>query len=200
MQTPVLKLDPRDNVLIALADLNQGEPIQFEGESYTLVSNVPAKHKFATEDLFVGDDVVMYGVMVGAAVKQIQRGERLTTSNVQHHASGFHEQSVEYHWASPDVSRWKERTFLGYHRSDGQVGTRNYWVVVPLVFCENRNIGVLKQAFEEELGFAMPQIYRRQVAELARLYADGRSQEIKTRALTEDAAGPARFPSFREGR
>src|SRR5712691_8920563 len=196
MQTRVLKLDRRDNVLIALADLNQGEPIQFEGKTYTLVSNVPAKHKFATEDLSVGDDVVMYGVLVGSAVKQIQRGERLTTSNVQHHASAFHEQSSEYHWTAPDVSRWKERTFLGYYRSDGQVGTRNYWVVVPLVFCENRNIGVLKQAFEEELGFATPQIYRRQVAELARLYQNGQSEEIKTRLLTEDAADPRRSRVF----
>jgi len=121
MQTRVLKLDPRDNVLIALADLNQGEPIQFEGKTYTLVSNVLAKLKLATEDLSVGDDVVMYGVLVGTAVKQIQRGERLTTSNVQHHARAFHEQASEYHWTSPEVARWQERTFLGYHRSDGQV-------------------------------------------------------------------------------
>jgi altronate hydrolase len=192
MQTRVLKLDPRDNVLIALADLNQGEPIQFEGKTYTLVSNVPAKHKFATEDLSVGDDVVMYGVLVGAAVKQIQRGERLTTSNVQHHASAFHEQSSEYHWTSQDVSRWKERTFLGYHRSDGQVGTRNYWVVVPLVFCENRNIGVLKQAFEEELGFATPQIHRRQVAEFAKLYQEGRAEEIQTRVAATNGGDPLR--------
>ena len=196
MQTRVLKLDPRDNVLIALADLNQGEPIQFEGKTYTLVSNVPAKHKFATEDLPVGDDVVMYGVLVGAAVKQIQRGERLTTSNVQHHASAFHEQSSEYHWTSPDVSRWKERTFLGYHRSDGQVGTRNYWVVVPLVFCENRNIGVLKQAFEEELGFATPQIYRRQVAEFAKLYQEGRAEEIQTRVAATNGGDPLRARVF----
>jgi len=62
------------------------------------------------------------------------------------------------------------------------VGTRNYRVVVPLVFCENRNIGVLKQAFEEELGFAMPQIYRRQVAEFAKLYQGGRAEEIQTRS------------------
>src|SRR5205814_5422201 len=82
-------------------------------------------------------------------------------------------------WRPPDVSKWKQRTFLGYHRPDGQVGTRNYWLVIPLVFCENRNIGVLKQAFEEELGFAAPQIYRRQVAELARLYQDGKTEEIK---------------------
>ena len=66
----------------------------------------------------------------------------------------FHEKTEDYRWASPDVSRWRKKTFLGYVRDDGQVGTRNYWLVVPLVFCENRNIGVLKQAFEEELGFA----------------------------------------------
>jgi len=51
--------------------------------------------------------------------------------------------------------------------------------VLPLVFCENRNIGVLKQAFEEELGFATPQIYRRQVAEFAKLYQEGRAEEIQ---------------------
>ena len=67
---------------------------------------------------------------------------------------------------------------------------------MPLVFCENRNIAVLKQAFEEELGFAAPQVYRRQVAELARLYADGRTEEIKTRVLTGEAAGPPRSKLF----
>ena len=161
MPARVLKLDSRDNVLIALADLNQGEQIQFEGQTYPLVSNIPAKHKFSTENLGVGDHVIMYGVLVGAAVKPIQRGERLTTSNVQHQATDFHEKSGKYRWTAPDISRWKQRTFLGYHRSDGQVGTRNYWIVVPLVFCENRNIGVLKQAFEEEVGLcAGLKIYR----------------------------------------
>jgi altronate hydrolase len=50
--------------------------------------------------------------------------------------------------------------------------------VLPLVFCENRNLSVLKQAFEEELGFGKPQIYRHFVRELARLYRDGRTEEI----------------------
>ena len=66
------------------------------------------------------------------------------------------------------------RAFLGYHRPDGQVGTRNYWIVVPLVFCENRNLAVLKQAFEEELGYGTPQTYRRQVAELAKRHREGK--------------------------
>jgi hypothetical protein len=95
----------------------------------------------------------------------------------------------DYSWTAPDVSKWQRKTFRGYRRSDGQVGTRNYWVVVPLVFCENRNIGVLKQAFEEELGFAAPQIYRQQVAELARLYKEGRTEDIKSGQTTGKDAG-----------
>ncbi len=196
MPARVLKLDSGDNALIALADLTQGEQIQFDGQTYELVSNVPAKHKFSAVNLAVGDRVIMYGVLVGAAVKPIQRGERLTTSNVQHQATDFHEKSVEYHWTAPDVSRWKQRTFLGYPRSDGQVGTRNYWIVVPLVFCENRNIGVLKQAFEEELGFAPSQIYRQQVAEFAKLYREGKAEEIQSRIGKPNGTDPARSRVF----
>jgi altronate hydrolase len=196
MPARVLKLDSGDNALIALADLTQGEQIQFDGQTYELVSNVPAKHKFSAENLAVGDRVIMYGVLVGAAVRPIQRGERLTTSNVQHQATDFHEKSVEYHWTPPDVSRWKQRTFLGYHRSDGRVGTRNYWIVVPLVFCENRNIGVLKQALEEELGFAPSQVYRQQVAEFAKLYREGRAEEIQSLIGKPNGTDPARSRVF----
>src|SRR5437879_3085378 len=196
MQNKVLKLDSKDNVLIALTDLCRGEQVSFDSQTYTLEMDVPAKHKFATEDLAAGARVIMYCVLVGKAMETIRRGGLLTTRNIHHEAAAFQGKTEEYRWAPPDVSRWKQREFSGYRRSDGQVGTRNYWIVVPLVFCENRNIAVLKQAFEEELGFAAPQVYRRQVAELARLYADGRSEEIKTRVLTEDAAGPQRSQVF----
>ncbi len=172
MPLNVLQLDPRDNVLIALTDLKAGEHIEFASETHTLVKSVPAKHKFATRNLGTGDAVIMYGVLVGKAVKPIAAGELLTVSNIQHKTARFREHSRDFHWSPPDVSRWKNKTFLGYHRSDGQTGTRNYWLVVPLVFCENKNIQVLKLAFEEELGFAAPQVYRRQVAELARLYRE----------------------------
>ena len=166
MNTKVLQLDSRDNVLIALEELAPEERISFGAQTYTVVSRIPAKHKFATADLGVGADVVMYGVLVGKAMQPIRQGELLTIRNIHHEAAGFHEKAEEFRWTPPDVSRWKDHTFAGYARADGQVGTRNYWLVVPLVFCENRNIAVLKQAFEEELGFAAPQIYRRQVAEL----------------------------------
>src|SRR6267143_6000489 len=138
----------------------------------------------------------MYGVFVGKAVEPIRRGGLLTTENIHHQAAAFHEKIGEFHWTPPDISKWRQRPFLGYRRTDAQIGTRNYWIVVPLVFCENRNIGVLKHAFEEELGFAVPQVYRRQVAELARLYQDGRTEDIKTRALTGDPPGLQRSRIF----
>ena len=197
MPNKVLKLDAKDNVLIALTDLRKGEQIPFDSQVYTLESDVPAKHKFATVDLTIGASVRMYGVLVGKAAEPIRRGGLLTTKNLHHQAASFHEKTGEFHWTPPDVSRWRQREFLGYRRSDGQVGTRNYWIVVPLVFCENRNIAVLKQAFQEELGFAAPQPYRRQVADLARLYQEGRTDEIKTHALTVEATSPQQFRVFK---
>ena len=128
----------------------------------------------------------MYGGLVGTATVPIRRGDLLSTRNIRHAASDFHSSAETVRWTPPDVSAWRERTFLGYQRADGQVGTRNYWLVIPLVFCENRNLGVLKQAFEEELGFALPQIYRRQVAELVRLYREGKAEELKNFQFVQD--------------
>lgn len=174
----LLQLDPRDNVLIALSDLRQGDVVAYGGETYTLVTDVSAKHKFATRDLPLGAEVTMYGVLVGTTTAAVRRGEALTLRNLHHQAAPFHAKAGEFRWTPPDVSRWRDKTFLGYHRPDGQVGTRNHWLVVPLVFCENRNIAVLKQAFEEGLGFAAPQVYREQVSELVELYKSGRTQEV----------------------
>src|SRR5271170_5289814 len=196
MHRNVLQLDTRDNVLIALTDLKAGERVEFGDQTYTLLKNVPAKHKFATRSFDAGDDIVMYGVLVGRAVKPIAAGELLTTGNIHHHAVHFCEQSAEFHWVPSDVSRHKHQIFKGYRRADSQVGTRNYWLVVPLVFCENKNIQVLKQALEEELGFAAPQLYRRQVAELAKLYREGQTKKIEVHALPAEAAPAQRSRLF----
>ena len=175
----VLQLHPNDNVLVALVELAAGARISHSGHDVALTSAVPAKHKFALQAIPAGGTVTMYGVKVGKAMQDIRAGEALTTRNVHHDAAPFHEKTETHAWTPPDVSRWSDRTFAGYHREDGQVGTRNYWLMVPLVFCENRNIGVLKQAFEEELGFAAPPVYKQQVADLARLYASGKIEQIQ---------------------
>ena len=185
MPNPVLKLDTRDNVLIALQDLRKGERIRLSSHDLVLATNVPAKHKLATERLAPGSDIIMYGILIGKAREPIEIGEILTTRNTVHETSPFRESSHETRWTPPDVSPWLQWAFMGYLRADGQVGTRNYWLVVPLVFCENRNIDVLKQAFEEELGFAPPKIYRQQVAELVRRYLKGETPALASESLPE---------------
>lgn len=173
----VLKLHPNDNVIVALQNLKAGEVIDFEGASYVIQHDIDAKHKFVTEDLAIGDHVTMYGVLVGKATKPITKGSQITTFNLKHESEAY---SVEKRvpdnsWKPLDVTKWQSKTFNGYYRKDGSVGIRNYWLVIPLVFCENRNIMVMKDAFERELGFAQPEIYRNQVRELVEAYKNGGS-------------------------
>lgn len=184
----ILRLDARDNVLIALEDLRAGETINHDGLTLTLPAAVAAKHKVVTAARAVGDPVIMYGVLVGRATRPIPAGGAVTTANLKHDSAAFTSERHPHPWTAPDVSRWRERTFLGYHRADGRVGTRNLWLVVPLVFCENRNIAVLRQAFEEELGYAQPPRYRRRVAELASAY-----RHASGGAATAAAAPPRVF-------
>src|SRR5271167_525873 len=102
MNSRVLQLDPRDNVLIALSNLTKGEPVTLGAQSYVLGSDVPAKHKLAMQDLATGADIFMYGLLVGKAVVPIRRGELLTTRNVHHEAAPFREQLHGYRWKPPD--------------------------------------------------------------------------------------------------
>jgi altronate hydrolase len=192
----VLQLSPRDNVFVALSDLKQAESIDCSGRTLLLKSDIPAKHKFASVDLAAGDQVVMYGVVVGEVVQQIAAGELLTTSSIRHRSAPFHSQTSGFHWSPPDIAKWANRAFQGFVRSDGQVGTRNYWVVVPLVFCENKNIQVLKQAFEEELGFAAPPRYRQQVAKLAKRYREGKVADLSADELIGATTTSTQRPLF----
>ena len=155
----LLRIDPRDNVLVALTPLAAGETVTLGGESFSPVVAIPAKQKFAVADMPVGAHVIMYGGIVGRVREAIPRGGLLSTRNVQHDATEFARRESHFHWTAPDVTRWQGRTFQGFHRPDGQVGTRNYWLVIPLVFCENRNVEALREAFEEELGYSRPKKY-----------------------------------------
>src|SRR5947208_3938315 len=76
------------------------------------------------------------------------------------------------------------RTFNGYYRSDGRVGTANYWVFIPLVFCENRNMDVIREALQNELGYAVTEKYKSKTRQLVALYKQG--GDVTTANLTTD--------------
>lgn len=149
MLKKIIQINPNDNVLVALADIEAGEIIHFETNAIKAVTNVKAKHKLAAQDFKVGDSIFMYGVMVGKASLPIQKGEVLTTENVKHQSEEVTKKQTTLSWTIPNVDKWKDKSFMGYHRADGQVGTANVWLFFPLVFCENKNIERLKDIFEE---------------------------------------------------
>lgn len=187
MNHKILQIHPQDNVLVALTDLNSGESIEFDDKSILLKDNTPAKHKFALVDLAKGDLIYMYGSIVGKAVSPIPEGAVLTTANVAHEANTFGKKTGSYKWTAPDHNPFTHRTFNGFHRKDGQVGTANYWIVVPLVFCENRNVEVIKQAFTEELGFGKPNPFKSLVQQMAELFKNGKQEAISSLAVEEIA-------------
>lgn len=166
-KSKVLQIHPKDNVLVALEKLPAGMPIRYNGYEVILQDHIPVKHKLALEDFDVGDEVIMYGVLVGKTTEHVKKGGLLTTENL-HHASNedYQRTTTTVSWDPPDVSAWQEVTFDGYHRSNGQVGTRNYWLFIPMVFCENNNLKVLKDALLTELGYANDNEYRNYVREL----------------------------------
>ncbi|CAL1516700.1 altronate dehydratase family protein [Chitinophaga sp. MM2321] len=194
-----LQIHPDDNVLVALQDLPAGTDISFNGHTIQLQQNISAKHKFLINDINAGAPITMYGVLVGKATKPLAKGESITTENVVHDANSFHEKDGALQWQAPDISKWKDRTFMGYHREDGQVGTRNYWLVIPLVFCENRNVNVIKTAFEKGLGFSPAEVYNEQVQDLVSLYKSGNIaaiREYEADALTKTDKRNIVFPNI----
>lgn len=181
MSNRFLKIHPADNVYVALTDLKAGETLTVDGgKPLTLVDDVPAKHKFTETALQPDDEVLMYGTLVGKAVQPIRQGGVIGTHNLKHKAAPYSGRTRAYSWTPPDVSAFKDKTFMGYHRADGQVGTANYWLIVPLVFCENRNVEVVTEAFTTELGFGKPEAYKDYVHELVQAYRNGGTATLDT--------------------
>jgi altronate hydrolase len=172
-----LKVHPEDNVIVALEDLPAGTAIELEDQSLVLQEDVPLKHKFNQTDLKAGDDVIMYGVLVGKATRHIPRGSHITRDNVVHDSHDYQVGERKTDWEIPDTSRFANRTFQGYHRANGLVGTRNYWLVVPLVFCENRNLKVIEETMLEALGYHRKKRFALDINELIDRYQAGDGAE-----------------------
>src|SRR5688572_14594913 len=183
MANRFLKIHPSDNVLVALTDLKKGEIISAKGLTIKLVDDIAAKHKFTEKAFQPDDEIFMYGIVVGKATQPIAQGGVIGVHNVKHKAAPYSGKTKSYSWTPPDVSKFRDKTFMGYHRADGQVGTANYWLVIPLVFCENRNVNVIRQAFEEGLGFSKPEPYKNYLNELISLYKAGKTDSISDAAL-----------------
>ncbi len=183
----VIRMHPTDNVLVALTDLEKDTVVEFENQVYTLRDTIKAKHKFYTSDLPEGAEVIMYGVLIGKVQANVLKGSLMTTDNLKHAAEPYGYRGVSYHWQAPDVSKYAHTTFNGYYQNDGQVGTANYWLFIPTVFCENRNLDVIKEALHNQLGYAVSDKYLRYTQDLLTAFKNGQSLDSVNISLTPTA-------------
>ena len=195
----ILQIHPNDNILVALTDLKKGDQILFEDRLYVLQNDIAAKHKFAKIDFVKGASIFMYGVLVGKATKGILKGGLISTSNIVHDTEAYSVQEVaaKTPWVAPDLSRFQNKSFDGYHRADGSVGTENNWLIIPLVFCQNRNVEVLKETLVEKLGFGKKRHLEFNVDKLIDAYKAGDSSaSILGKSIIEEADELTKNPLF----
>ncbi len=190
--SPVLRVNEGDDLIVALRDLKAGSVVTLGGECWTLREDVPAKHKFAARDFAAGERARMYGVVVGKTTQTVPAGALLRTSNLAHDAAAFAGKQRDAAWTAPDVSKWQDRVFQGYRRGAGLAGTANHWLVIPLVFCENRNLAVMREALTRALGYAHGSAYERYAAHLA----EARHRGVPATLGLDDCFGAESTPLF----
>ncbi|UJH68584.1 UxaA family hydrolase [Allomuricauda sp. SCSIO 65647] len=170
------KVDQKDNIAVAITDLKEGLSISINNTGLSIKEHIRAKHKFALKDFNQGDDVIMYGVLVGRATQSISKGCAITVNNIKHASATYNNSGSHYYWTPPDISKYKDKTFWGYHRKDGSVGTSNNWLVIPLVFCENRNVELLEEILSKALGYGAKKDFVVEVDALVNRYRAGATE------------------------
>lgn len=146
-----IRINPADNVAVAINPLSAGMKVNIDGKEITLVSDIPVGHKFALEEIPEGKNVIKYGFPIGHTRHDVKQGEFLDHNDIKTNLKG----TLDYsdikidnpHPALPGSdANGKEVSFMGYERPDGQVGIRNEIWVIPTVGCVN---GIIKQIVDQ---------------------------------------------------
>ena len=141
----LLTLNTQDNIAVALADIPAGEIDESTG--VTVLQSVTQGHKIAIAAIGAGQNVIRYGQTIGQATADIAVGEHVHVQNL-----GMGEHTQDYAHASeakPLEVASEERTFNGFHRADGRVGTRNYLGILTSVNCSGSVAKFIAEAAEK---------------------------------------------------
>lgn len=149
METKYLKINPADNVAVAIANLKAGEKLSVDGIELTLNEDIPAGHKFALKDFAEGENIIKYGYPIGHARTAKKQGDWMNETNIKTNLAGLLEYTYTPAKVSLDIAR-KDLTFKGYRRKNGDVGIRNEIWIVPTVGCVNGIINQLAEGLRRE--------------------------------------------------
>ena len=141
-----IKINPADNVAVALQDLSKGAVV----EGVTLSMDIPRGHKIVLRDLKAGENVVKYGFPIGHVTRDAAAGTMVDHTCIKTNLEGLLEYS--YQPALVDIPDDPvKRTFKGFRRADGQVGVRNQIWVIPNVGCVNGICQTIVERFKAEI-------------------------------------------------
>lgn len=148
MEQTFIKINPADSVVVCLQAMPKGETISVDGKTVTLNQDTPAGHKVLINDVSEGTDIIKYGYPIGHAMQDLKAGDWVNENNLKTNLAG----TLEYTYTPVDETlsiKDEKRTFKGYVRANGEVGTRNELWIVPTVGCVNgiaeRLAGMLQQ-------------------------------------------------------
>ena len=133
-------VDDADDVAVALRALEPGESLEVAGSELRIKEPIPRGHKVALRDIAQGAPVRKYGWPIGAATQAIPRGAHVHTANVSTLLSGLNQYLYRpsSHAEIPAIPSEPGRTFMGYRRANGRVGTRNEIWILCTVGCVAR--------------------------------------------------------------
>jgi altronate dehydratase len=141
-----IRLNPDDNVVIALKDLESGAQLPDLGQP--LPQPVARGHKIAIRDIGSGERVVRYGQTIGVATSAIAAGDHVHVHNL---GMGGHDADYAFSTqVQPLPAPVEKRHFMGYHRADGSVGTRNYLGILTSVNCSGSVARFIAEAVEKQ--------------------------------------------------
>lgn len=147
----LLKINPQDNVAVALHEMKAGETLPAGDIEITAKETIPVGHKIALIQIPVGEKVYKYGFPIGFATAAIEAGQWVHTHNIKTTLKDNLEYTFQPHCPPCPVGA-KERTFMGYPRKVGKPGIRNEIWIIPLVGCVNTNIQIIAEEAREKLG------------------------------------------------
>jgi altronate hydrolase len=145
-ENSAIHLHPKDNVAVARVPLSAGLSLKVDGIEVTPRESVPAGHKVALRRIEQGEVILRYGEPIGSARSVIEPGRHVHVHNVV-----FERHSVDFEFPAGEVpcpkARESGRTFRGYVREDGRVGTRNYIAVVAASNCAAHTADLVARSF-----------------------------------------------------
>lgn len=149
METKYLKINPDDNVAVAIQSLSKGEIITIDGQEITILQDIPAGHKVMLTNLKQGENIIKYGYPIGHATSDVKTGQWVNEEQIKTNLAGL----LEYTYNPVNVSLHipnEGRTFKGYRRKNGDVGIRNEVWIIPTVGCVNGIANQLAERLRQE--------------------------------------------------